>query len=517
MSFNEKLQSLRKEKKLSQEQLADMLDVTRQSVSKWESGTTYPEMDKLIMLTKIFNCSLDDLTNDEVSEISIEKKTNSPLSLNVLLEKFLGFIENTVKMFKSMKGKDIWICLFVMFDIALILLVFNIPLEIFKDHFSSMMLEFGSLKFANIASGIFDFILTVVFYALYIIVLVYIFKVAYLDRYDFVQTEKHEEIVEEKEPIKEVRIVTNPSSSKVNPLFKVLGGIALGFVKFLAACFAIPILFALVVVCFFLAIDVYLITQGITFIGILLLLLFAILGCSLLIETVSTFLFNKKFPYKRLLWTFIITLAGLGISFGISVLELGRFDYVDSLPKNSDIEEVAKETTIPMQDDLKLTPYCQYCYVKYEEDDSLGSNIQVSISYYKGFLIADIDLEDSTIIVDRSDFGEFAIMKNVWSQIKKDLKNNTIYDYDLFNEIEVTIKGSKKNLEKIQANTKKELDELSKEERQDEYYDMVDQYEAEIDDYERQIEDLQEENQNLQDKVQELEEYKERVQGILGT
>ena len=54
MYFNEKLQKLRKEHKLSQEQLADMLDVTRQSVSKWESGTTYPEMDKLITMCKIF-------------------------------------------------------------------------------------------------------------------------------------------------------------------------------------------------------------------------------------------------------------------------------------------------------------------------------------------------------------------------------------------------------------------------------------------------------------------------------
>lgn len=43
MSFNEKLQTLRKQKKLSQEQLADMLDVTRQSVSKWESGLSFPK------------------------------------------------------------------------------------------------------------------------------------------------------------------------------------------------------------------------------------------------------------------------------------------------------------------------------------------------------------------------------------------------------------------------------------------------------------------------------------------
>ena len=46
MKFNEKLIKLRKEKGLSQEGLADKLDVSRQSVSKWESGQTYPEIDK---------------------------------------------------------------------------------------------------------------------------------------------------------------------------------------------------------------------------------------------------------------------------------------------------------------------------------------------------------------------------------------------------------------------------------------------------------------------------------------
>ena len=62
MNFNEKLQKLRKEKKYSQEELADMLDVTRQSVSKWESGQTYPEMDKLLAICKIFGCTLEELT-----------------------------------------------------------------------------------------------------------------------------------------------------------------------------------------------------------------------------------------------------------------------------------------------------------------------------------------------------------------------------------------------------------------------------------------------------------------------
>ena len=48
MDFGMKLQSLRKEKGLSQEALAEKLHVSRQAVSKWESGAGYPEMDKLI-------------------------------------------------------------------------------------------------------------------------------------------------------------------------------------------------------------------------------------------------------------------------------------------------------------------------------------------------------------------------------------------------------------------------------------------------------------------------------------
>lgn len=76
MSFSEKLQALRKANKMSQEKLADLLDVTRQSVSKWETGQTYPEMDKLLAMCKIFKCSLDDLTNDEVTDIKVGEKKN---------------------------------------------------------------------------------------------------------------------------------------------------------------------------------------------------------------------------------------------------------------------------------------------------------------------------------------------------------------------------------------------------------------------------------------------------------
>ena len=61
MSFSENLQFYRQQGGLTQEQLAETLGVSRQSVSKWESGQSYPEMEKLLALCELFRCDLDTL------------------------------------------------------------------------------------------------------------------------------------------------------------------------------------------------------------------------------------------------------------------------------------------------------------------------------------------------------------------------------------------------------------------------------------------------------------------------
>ncbi|WP_298030694.1 helix-turn-helix domain-containing protein [uncultured Dysosmobacter sp.] len=68
MEFSEKLMNLRRREGLSQEQLADRLGVTRQSVSKWESGTAMPELVKLISLSELFGVSVDYLVKDRLEE-----------------------------------------------------------------------------------------------------------------------------------------------------------------------------------------------------------------------------------------------------------------------------------------------------------------------------------------------------------------------------------------------------------------------------------------------------------------
>ena len=70
MTLGEKIAKQRKELNYTQEQLADILGVSRQSISKWESDIAYPETDKLIELGKLFDCSMDYLLKEEVTEKS---------------------------------------------------------------------------------------------------------------------------------------------------------------------------------------------------------------------------------------------------------------------------------------------------------------------------------------------------------------------------------------------------------------------------------------------------------------
>ena len=74
MTLGEKLSKLRKEYNYTQEQLADILGVSRQSISKWESDIAYPETDKLVKIGKLFECSMDYLLNEDISYNQPKKK-----------------------------------------------------------------------------------------------------------------------------------------------------------------------------------------------------------------------------------------------------------------------------------------------------------------------------------------------------------------------------------------------------------------------------------------------------------
>lgn len=75
MKFYEKLRKARKENGMSQEELANQMNVSRQAVSKWESGQGYPETDKLLMISNIYGVSLDYLLKEESHSPDDETET----------------------------------------------------------------------------------------------------------------------------------------------------------------------------------------------------------------------------------------------------------------------------------------------------------------------------------------------------------------------------------------------------------------------------------------------------------
>ena len=78
MTLGKNIVRLRTKENLSQSDLADMLDVSRQSISKWETDTSIPELDKLLKLSELFGVTLDELVNGEeiskIEAVSVSKR-----------------------------------------------------------------------------------------------------------------------------------------------------------------------------------------------------------------------------------------------------------------------------------------------------------------------------------------------------------------------------------------------------------------------------------------------------------
>ena len=108
MKLAEKLFELRKEKGWSQEKLAEQINVSRQSISKWESGQVLPEIEKIIEISKIFQVTTDYLLLDKISEKA---------STAVILE------EDKDKYYKKVKSFGLWQVIYI-FVLALAIYLF---------------------------------------------------------------------------------------------------------------------------------------------------------------------------------------------------------------------------------------------------------------------------------------------------------------------------------------------------------------------------------------------------------
>lgn len=451
MNFASNLQKLRKDKNMSQEALAEKLDVTRQSVSKWESGVTYPEMDKLISICKIFNVDMDTLVNGDVGVEKQEKETT--INTRDILDKFNTVMKKIVCLFESMSFKEIIEFLVTIFLLVIIIIVGTIPKDIIENLIGTNLLE-GITYVGPTLNTLFRLIVDILYSVFSIVIFVYVLKIKYLDRIKIKEDTDKEIVAKVKEKrVEEVeKVIIKDNSSNSNSLTRLLAKIIIYIIKFFVVLFLVIPLIGIVVLAVMLGFEVLFVFKGLPLIGILLWTVACIIISALCFEVPLNFVINHKNNYRRVMITLLISLIIIIIGSIIFAFEFFSITYVDDLPNDVKTREVTE--TLPMSNEFSTIGYYPD-EINYVVDDTLTDKVLVNVTYYDYLINNNIEIEmhNNNLLVYMDSPKEFSF-KNAIDKISDDIKDGKVYNYDKLNEYKVTIKTSSNNINIIKNNNK---------------------------------------------------------------
>ena len=492
MKFSEKLQTLRKENKMSQEVLADMVDVSRQSVSKWESGQAYPEMDKLLTLCKIFKCSLDDLTNDEVSEINIENKAK--VTPSNLVDQFLNIIKQVYTKVTNMTAKEITKMIVEIFVILFVIFMISIPYHILTSEILGVINNQG-IEFLNFIASILDLIFEIIFIIIGTIIFAYIFKLRYLE-----ELEINEIITKEEIKRKETKNIEKTNENKEQQEIKIvkqnnhniidfLAAIVIGFIKFITGMISLSFVFTILALVIVLALFVIALFKEIVFVGAIISLLGTTIIFILLTEIGFNFVFNNKTNFKKIFIVGILSIVLIGSGVSITTYEVSQYSYINELSPLIEKELVTKEVTY--KDTLFIQDYWNGNIIYKEDNELKGNKIIIE---YENTECSEIELiEASDYIYFRDNTNINA--REIFDDIIKHLKEKKIYNYECLSETDIVIKANNSIINKLKNN-------------KENYYSNQEYQELRemIENYEMVIEEQQETIEDLEDRINELTE-----------
>lgn len=451
MNLADNLKKIRKEHNLSQEQLADKLGVSRQSVSKWESNLAYPEMDKVLQICKMFNLNIDELLNQDIKKINDSKQ--SKMNINKYIDDFLGFVTKTIDMFSSMKWKDKIKCILEQCFVVFLIFITFLIIGSFGNYVIDNLFYFLPHNIYKIIYVIFKDLYIIVALILGIILFFHIFKTRYLDYYVIVKNNddnsSSEDINNDDNYInnisdnktiflqkkKEKIIVRDPEVSGyrfISGLFKFLLFIIKLFVVWcgLIFCFSLIGLVILLVTSFMF------IKTGMLFLGALLILLSAIVINLIILDGIYSFIVNKKIKKRLLFISFICSLIGIGIGSGLC--------FIRCINYNVEVDYGIKdEEFIEMNDDMIIVNSWGKTLEFIEED---RDDIRIEI-YHSKFFTSYIEKNNKFIHLGIEEYYD-----NVMDIVRKeivDINNNKIVDYSSY---KVRIYASSSNIDKIKNN-----------------------------------------------------------------
>lgn len=457
MNFGEKLVLLRKKKGYSQEDLAEKLGVSRQSVSKWESGSTYPETDKIIQICNLFECSMDDLINDKITDIEQMERANKT-GLNEAWDSLLDFIIKTINMFSRMTFLSGMKCLMEMFFISLILFFFGFILSHFAGSVISHLFSFLP---GNSMDVIYQFLTNLFYFVcsiLSIIVLIHVFKLRYLNYYDQytnnqMKNENKDVVKEEGDLVdKEKKIIIRDEEHQPFAFLGILSKGIIIFMKFFVFWIGFMLSFGIIGLVIADFLSIVLIPNHMLFVGLSILFLSCTIIAIIFLLLCIFFLFSKKVPFRALCIMFFVALVFSGIGIGISVVSFKNIEFVESADTKSFKNE---EVSISYQDDLAIVVHGnnQYQYIidsSMEEGSILITNT-INPTYevlhtYKN----EEDMMTVFYLAHNANFQFKEIYHDFISYLKK---NQIIINQDSTNP--VVIRGNEETITKLIHNLEK--------------------------------------------------------------
>ena len=412
MKFCDKLANLRKANNLSQEQLAEKLDVSRQSVSKWESGDTYPDMSKMIQMCNILNCKLPDLMDDGTFGEDF-KQQKEKINLSSYLHNFLEYVTKTYNMFIHMSFKSKMICLVEMLCVGLII---TLIIAAFPELINYILDRvFRYVPYGYTISNILTDIFTAILVLLGVIVFFHLFKIRYLDYYvtitdNTIEKQEVEKPIEEnketsafEEKPKKERVVIRDPKHSVSSFLDGLGRILSFIFRIFIIICALPALLVAVGGVYFAVIALMNISFSSIFIYIFIsIICVAIIGF-LLIYMAINYVFKRKQPFKVLIIIFIISLFGIGVGAGLATDKLLNFKIIEN--ESYDFKDAITDEIIINEDEI-----CEGMALQLHANPD---NIEISI---------DENAKEITIIAEHPDYI--------------DIYNDEYYEYE--DDIRVT-------------------------------------------------------------------------------
>lgn len=508
MKLADNLKQIRKKHNMSQEDLAEALGVSRQSVSKWESGISYPEMDKVLEICKMFNLNIDELLNQNIKEVNNNNQTKN--NINKIIDDFLEYITKTVDMFSSMKFKEKTKCLIEQLVVAtIILIIFTIIGSICGSIINSvlMMIPYDiRIVIYSILEGIYLALALVLGTTL----LLHIFKVRYLDYYIIEKEESNEEekgqdnqeekevssqpklqklILEKK---KEKIIIRDPKHSGykfISSLLKIVLFILKSFIVMTAGIFCITLITLTILI----VVSLLFVKTGLTFAGTILILISSLVINVLILIILYNFIVSRKNKKEKLAIAFFTSLIVMGIGAGLICISIPNFTVVTS---TEDEVYQENEITVPMEENIFFDDW--YGNIKYVESDNTDIKIVYKHTPYYELKMNKVNYENYYCFHLNLMYND--LIDIIRAQIK-DMNDKKIIDYSYY---EIYIYTTKENIEILNQNRDKYF-ETEHQNQIDNLYEIINEKNNKIYELEEEISEKEWQIENLEE---ELNDYK---------